>query len=285
MKIKLTVFLLLLIPGLAAAQCARCVAIYGDTRTDNAAHKLVVDALVKIAPKTVFHDGDMVEHASNSAEWKTFTSIVAPLQAKSELLPVIGNHEVGAIENYFSFFNLAADKRWYSVDRAGIHFVALDMFSPYAKGSPQYAWLESDMKAHPAASGPTMVLTHVPFYSSGHHGDESAAVRTALEPLLVQYGVKAVFSGHDHEYERSFHSGIYYIVTGGGGAPLGKKTTPNQYSQFFLAAHHFMAISTDQGKILIEAITPDLKVADSFTIAGALKRSAPEADASGSEED
>jgi len=274
MKHNLLTALLLLLPALAAAQCSRCVAVYGDTRTDNAAHKQLVAAMVKVAPKTVFHDGDMVENGANAAEWKTFAGIVAPLRAKGELLPVIGNHETDSVENYLSFFDLGPDKRWYAADRAGIHFIALDMFSPYAKGSAQYAWLEEDLKAHPASSGPVFLLTHVPFYSSGHHADETAAVRNALEPLLVKYGVKAVFSGHDHDYERSFHSGIYYIVTGGGGAPLGKKVTPNQYSQFFLSAHHFVAISVSSGKILIEAITPDLKVADSFTIAVRLKRAA-----------
>ena len=282
MKLKLTAFLLLLMPGLAAAQCSRCVAVYGDSRTGNAAHKLVVAALVKVAPGTTFHDGDMVENSSKSSQWKTFARIVAPLQAKSELLPVVGNHEVDGIEKYYSFFNLGADKRWYSVDRAGIHFIALDLFSPYAKWSPQYAWLEGDLKAHPAASGPVMVLTHVPFYSSGHHAEESAAVRTALEPLLVQYGVKAVFSGHAHDYERSFHSGIYYIVTGGGGAPLGKKVAPNPYSQFFLSAYHFMAISSDSGKILVEALTPELKVVDSFTITGGVAKDVPGAVPGGS---
>lgn len=282
MKTWSAAFLLLLAPGLAAAQCSRCVAVYGDTRTGNAAHKLVVAALVKVAPQTTFHDGDMVNDAPNSSEWKTFARIVAPLQAKSELLPVIGNHEVDGIENYYSFFNLGADKRWYSVDRAGIHFVALDVFSPFAKGSAQYAWLESDLQAHPAASGPVIVLTHVPFYSSGHHAKDCAAVRTALEPLLVRYGVKAVFSGHDHVYERSYHSGIYYIVTGGGGAPLGKKVTPNPYSQFFLSAYHFMAISSGSGKILVEALTPELKVADSFTMTGGITKAVPAAVSGGS---
>lgn len=266
MKIKLLAISLMLVPGLAAAQCSRCVAIYGDTRSDNAAHKQVVDAMVKTSPETVFHDGDMVADSTDPAEWKAFAGIVAPLQARAELFPVIGNHELQGIENYFSFFGLAPEKRWYSVDRAGIHFVVLDVFSPYTKGSPQYDWLENDLKAQQAAAGSVIALTHVPFYSSGHHAGECAAVRNALEPLLVKYGVKAVFSGHDHGYERSFHSGIYYIVTGGGGAPLGKKTVSNQYSQFYLSAHNFVSVSTVDGRILIEALTTDLKVADSFTI-------------------
>lgn len=263
---KIFAMLFVLIPSLGAAQCLRCVAIYGDTRTDNEAHKQVVAAIERTSPKTIFHDGDMVADSSNLEQWKTFFEIIAPLRAKAEIFPVIGNHELNGIENYFSLFGLSSKKRWYSVDRAGIHFVALDVFSPYAKGSSQYEWLENDLKAQQSSGRPVIVLTHVPFYSSGHHNKECVPIRNALEPLLKKYKVKAVFSGHDHVYERSFHSGIYYIVTGGGGAPLGKKKFNNPYSQFFLSAHNFVSISTGDGKILMEAMTPDMKVFDNFTI-------------------
>jgi hypothetical protein len=33
--------------------------------------------------------------------------------------------------------------------------------------------------------------------------------------------VDAVFSGHNHIYERYLYNGIHYLVTGGGGAHLG----------------------------------------------------------------
>ena len=39
-----------------------------------------------------------------------------------------------------------------------------------------------------------------------------------LEPLLVKYGVQAVFAGHEHIYERSKpQKGVTHFVTGSGG--------------------------------------------------------------------
>ena len=41
-----------------------------------------------------------------------------------------------------------------------------------------------------------------------------------LVPLFEIGEVDMVFSGHSHAYERYFHNGIHYIVTGGGGTYL-----------------------------------------------------------------
>src|SRR5262249_45519452 len=51
-----------------------------------------------------------------------------------------------------------------------------------------------------------------------HGGAED--LRDKWTPLFEQYNVSAVFSGHDHVYERAEHNKIHYFVTGGGGAPL-----------------------------------------------------------------
>jgi len=266
MKMKLLAGVIFLLNGVLMAQCSRCIVIYGDTRSDNEAHKKVVEGIMKIEPKIVFHDGDMVADSSDLSQWKTFEEIVSTLMAKAEFFPVIGNHELKGLDNYFSFFKLTPEKRWYSLDREGIHFIVLDSFFPYDKGSSQYNWLENDLKSN--KNSPFIIISHIPFYSSGPHAKDCIPQRKALEPLLVKYGVKAVFSGHDHFYERSYHSKIYYIVTGGGGAPLYKKEKKNvnSYSQLLLSDYNFTAISILNEKIFIEAMTPDLKVFDSFTI-------------------
>jgi hypothetical protein len=46
------------------------------------------------------------------------------------------------------------------------------------------------------------------------------ALRPLLDSLFQKHGVKLVFQGHDHLYYRTVRSGITYVVTGGGGAPL-----------------------------------------------------------------
>ena len=61
-------------------------------------------------------------------------------------------------------------------------------------------------------------MHHPPFSISLHGGSRDLRERWA--PLFEKYQVTAVFSGHDHVYERAEHEGIRYFVSGGGGAPL-----------------------------------------------------------------
>ena len=61
-------------------------------------------------------------------------------------------------------------------------------------------------------------MHHPPFSISLHGGQRD--LRERWTPLFERYGVTAVFSGHDHCYERAERNGVHYFVSGGGGAPL-----------------------------------------------------------------
>jgi hypothetical protein len=80
-------------------------------------------------------------------------------------------------------------------------------------GSPQYRWLEETLRAAQQRNGFTFVVAHHCPYSSGVHGVPpgrgagldplSGLPLRALSPLFLQYGVDALFTGHDEMYERS----------------------------------------------------------------------------------
>ena len=59
---------------------------------------------------------------------------------------------------------------------------------------------------------------HHPLYgNAGRHG-LNVHLRVLLEPLLLEFGVQVVFSGHDHVYERlKPQRGVHYFVAGSGG--------------------------------------------------------------------
>ena len=59
---------------------------------------------------------------------------------------------------------------------------------------------------------------HHPLYgNAGRHGS-NVDLRVLLEPVLLEFGVQVVFSGHDHVYERlKPQRGIHYFVAGSGG--------------------------------------------------------------------
>jgi len=87
-------------------------------------------------------------------------------------------------------------------------------------------------------------MLHHPLYTSGIHTSAETTADENLVPLFEQYGVDMVLSGHNHHYERSLKDGIYYIVTGGGGAPLNNfpNINLNPYSQVRQKIYEFVTL-------------------------------------------
>ena len=89
--------LIFVLPGVlvGAPECDNCIAVYGDSRSGHEQHKAVVNAMLMIGPKVVFHTGDYVSDPASQDEWDIFSSIAAPVRSRAEFFPVVGNHEVG----------------------------------------------------------------------------------------------------------------------------------------------------------------------------------------------
>ena len=136
----------------------------------------------------------------------------------SILWSTLGNHETyTAGTPYFSIFTLpgagegggiaSGTEHYYSFDHANIHFVCLDsMASARTAGSPMLSWLESDLAS--TSQRWIVAFWHHPPYSKGSHNSdfetELIQMRENALPILEEYGVDLVLSGHSHAYERSF---------------------------------------------------------------------------------
>lgn len=57
---------------------------------------------------------------------------------------------------------------------------------------------------------------HPPFCAGPRHGNSKSLIRRML-PLYERSGVRAVFSGHEHNFQHSRFGGIDYFITGAGG--------------------------------------------------------------------
>jgi tartrate-resistant acid phosphatase type 5 len=57
---------------------------------------------------------------------------------------------------------------------------------------------------------------HPPFCAGPQHGNSKSMIRY-LVPLFQRAGVKAVFSGHEHNFQYSHVAGIHYFISGAGG--------------------------------------------------------------------
>jgi hypothetical protein len=55
---------------------------------------------------------------------------------------------------------------------------------------------------------------------TGRAMDKYPIERDRLHQLFMKTGVKTVFAGDDHRYDRTERNNILYIITGGGGAPI-----------------------------------------------------------------
>ena len=107
------------------------------------------------------------------------------------------------------------------------------------------------------------VVFHIPPYSTGRHGS-ALSVRETLSPLFESNGVQIVFTGHDHDYERSIANGVVYIVSGGGGAPLYSQVGSSEWSVYFESTLHFLLASIDGDMLRVAAIRPDGSRFDAF---------------------
>ena len=134
----------------------------------------------------------------------------ALLDDKVDFYASLGNHD-DPNQNKYTPFNMGG-KQYYTFKKGNVRFFALD--SNYMD-PVQVAWFENELKN--SGSDWKIPYFHHPLYASGMHGSQ-LDLRAIVEPLFIKYSVEAVFSGHEHFYQRiKQQKGIYYFVTGAAG--------------------------------------------------------------------
>jgi hypothetical protein len=223
---------------------------------------------------------------------------------------IIGNHDVitpALLKQYLDHFGLT--KPYYSFNYNNIHFLMMDSESSYLPGSnpdfsglentDQYRFVENDLSN--ASKNPNIkwifVMSHRQFYSSlcGNHDscDPIKKLRNAYHPLFEKYNVDLVFSGHTHNYQRTYPlmfneknssipiitnsetetyynpNGQIHVIVGTGGInidPLSSKESYIIYQQD--NKFGFLNLNVmNNGRILkAEFISNKVKISDTFQI-------------------
>ncbi len=241
------------------------IAIYGDTRTNPETHRQVVTEMVKHQPKIVFHTGDLNSKGTRQREYDTFKEIISPLTQSALFYPAHGNHEKD-LQLFLDNFPQLNGSSYYTVEHDGIRFIVLDSGQDLKPGSQEYKWLAAQLADQTAS----ILILHHPVFSSGEHGDE-LGLQLFIPQLLEGSSVKAVFSGHDHNYERSHYKGIEYVVTGGGGAPLRESGTPNPYSVVFAKTNNYLIAEREGADLLFRVYDLGGNQLDNFYLKGCYK--------------
>jgi predicted phosphodiesterase len=242
-----------------------CFVIYADCRTGHEVHRKIIQAISQTDPAMVFCAGDLVNNGNNPGEWKIFKEIISSLPTHSKYYPAMGNHE-NSPKLFLENFPYLNNQTWYSVETDKIHFIVLDTVADTQIGSLQYKWLENNLLGLAKDIKFIFVILHHPPFTSGAHPEDEKGLTNSIIPLLEKFKVDAVFAGHSHNYERLRHKGIYYIVTGGGGAPLSPQTRNSHFSQVFLMKHHFCRLSLKNNSLIIEALDSQLNRLDRVTL-------------------
>ncbi len=169
--------------------------------------------------------GDNAYNNGTDSEYQASVFNIYPTMLRNTpVWSTFGNHEQGALSNanagtapYYSIFNFpsagesggvaSGSEAYYSFDYGKIHFVCLDsqVANRTANGA-MAQWLQLDLAAN--AQEWLIAFFHHPIYSgtTSHHSDVESRtldMRQVFVPILENYGVDLVLSGHSHAYERS----------------------------------------------------------------------------------
>ncbi|GEM_PF-2930126 len=225
----------------------------GDNRGPNMISDKVARLAARENPDMVLTTGDLTMRGGVYDGWVSeFDRPLAPILRNAPFYACPGNHDDGSSSYYYQYFDPpdTGTADWYSFDYGNVHFVSINTNMPTAPGSAQYAWLEQDL-AGTTQDWISCFFHHPPFSEGAHNS--SLDIRANLTPLFERYRVDMVFTGHDHDYQRSHMNGVFYIGTGGGGALLGFRTSWSIWNDVYMATESYCVIDVSGGRLTLRA--------------------------------
>ena len=163
------------------------------------------------APAFVVSTGDLT-NKSTTAEWKTYTDLIATLKPKVYNLP--GNHDLdrgtdgGTVGTLAAYERRTGDKPRHAWEAGGVAFIGLNTATTELDAD-QLAWLKKELDASRARPA---------VFVFGHHPlDERAGgtVTTGREEairLLDEANVTAYLCGHRHRWAFSRLNGFLHYI-------------------------------------------------------------------------
>lgn len=245
--------------------------VLGDSRSNAEAHRRVIERVDQEVPDFILGTGDMVDEGARQDQWQTFFDVERELLADNVYFPAVGNHDRQGrgrtADTYRSFFSVPDNggdsERYYAFSYANARFLVLDSNAHSFSLTGQTAWLERELmsaRQDERVRHVFVVMHHPPFSVSLHGGQRD--LRERWTPLFEKYGVTAVFSGHDHAYQRAEKNGLRYFVSGGAGAPLYPRSPRASAIDKaavvrFERAYHYLRVSVSAGVVDVTAVRVD----------------------------
>ena len=259
--------------------------VLSDTQTQGDVAGRVSNLAFEHRPNFVVHCGDLVDTGSTRSDWtETFFPSMRPLIEHAPLVPVLGNHEQDA-QLYYDLMSLPDPERWYSLRYGNAEFFMLDGNRSLADQSEQLQWLKGALRNSEATW--RFAVIHQPPYTSDSddYGETSEATSTRgdvnvqnILGALEEHGVDLCFSGHVHDYERTFpikdgqvvpyaEGGIVYVTAAGAGGHLEDFDATNTwFGHKKMRRHHFVHVAIHGNHLELQAMDEDGRLFDVFTL-------------------
>jgi len=214
-------------PASGTAQPIR-VWVIGDSGTADANARAVRNAYYNATgsryTNLLLMLGDNAYTSGTDSEYQAAVFDMYPtLLRQTVVWPTLGNHDGLSADSgtqtgpYYNMFTLpkageagglpSGTEAYYSFDHGNMHFVCLESFeTDRSAGGAMLTWLRADLAA--TTQHWVVAFWHHPPYSKGSHDSdvdvEMREMRENALPILEDYGVDLVLTGHSHSYERSF---------------------------------------------------------------------------------
>jgi hypothetical protein len=221
----------------------------------------------------------------NLPKWK---KVVDPLNVS--VYPAMGNHDLVSLDFWNSLFGPPQNGPAgfsgisYSFDFENSHFVILSSSYPerHVIGSVQRDWLEKDLTEN--AKENVFVFFHAPAFPVSekikNSLDCNPEERDAFWQIIDEHNVTAVFSGHEHIFERRLidssvfpgaQSEIYQFGVGNTDAYSILK--PIQSVEYYYRPKSYLVVNVNGAQITTNLYKPGGKLLNSFTFS---KQEAPQ---------
>ncbi|MCD4731153.1 MAG: metallophosphoesterase [Bacteroidales bacterium] len=225
--------------------------VYGDVQQGYGIYGQLAKHIGNInpAPKLAICCGDIMLRSANEAEWINFWQTSKPITEKMPLLLARGNHEgnddtsEAMLREQFHFAN---NNFYHARQFENTYFVILDTEKRDEEGSigdEQFIWLLTlleDLKQNQSVDH-IFLFMHRPVFPQGQHANSPLSNSNELHQLFLDHPkIRAVFSGHEHMFNKNQKDGLMYIITGGGGGIL--------YRGYGGDYHHFIKVSFYENK-------------------------------------
>lgn len=253
----------------------------GDTQAQPDVVRRVAAEAFAVRPSFTVIAGDLVTTGSDTSHWTGhFFPNMRPLIEHAPMVTVLGNHEQDA-KQYYDYLALPGRESYYTFTYGNAEFFMIDGNRPLAPGTEQHDWLEDALAASTATW--RFAVVHQPPYTSDSddYGDTrrgvaargDANVRHCI-PLFEEWGVDICFSGHVHDYERTFpvlegrtarwkDGGVIYVTTAGGGGHLEDfDPTSTWFGNHARRTHHLVHVAVNGNGLEYRAIDDDGRLFD-----------------------